>query len=125
MATPIRLVALISGGGTTLQNLIDRIAAGRLNAVIAAWCRAGRMRSASSGARNAGLPVTVIASAVRLDFADEVWAAVRAFEPDLVCFAGWLHLLPIPDDFRLQGVEHPPRAPARVWRQGNVRPARP
>src|SRR5215207_2049937 len=27
MADPIRLVALVSGGGTTLQNLIDRVAA--------------------------------------------------------------------------------------------------
>ena len=33
--TPIRIVALISGGGTTLQNLIDRIAAGTLRAQIA------------------------------------------------------------------------------------------
>ena len=32
MATPFRLVALISGGGTTLQNLIDRISAGKLAA---------------------------------------------------------------------------------------------
>ena len=32
---PIKLAVLASGSGTTLQNLIDRIAAGRLNARIA------------------------------------------------------------------------------------------
>ena len=35
MSESIRLVALVSGGGTTLQNLIDRIAAGTLPATIA------------------------------------------------------------------------------------------
>ncbi|HYV38501.1 MAG TPA: formyltransferase family protein, partial [Gemmataceae bacterium] len=32
---PIRLAVLLSGGGTTLQNLIDRIGDGRLRAEIA------------------------------------------------------------------------------------------
>ena len=34
MTKPIRVVVLLSGGGTTLQNLIDRIADGRLSATI-------------------------------------------------------------------------------------------
>ncbi len=32
---PIKLAVLASGGGTTLQNLIDRIAAGQLDARVA------------------------------------------------------------------------------------------
>jgi len=31
---PIRLAALVSGGGTTVQNLADQIAAGQLHAQI-------------------------------------------------------------------------------------------
>ena len=34
MPHPIRLAVLLSGGGTSLQNLIDRIADGRLDATI-------------------------------------------------------------------------------------------
>ena len=46
-------------------------------------------------------------------FTDDVWSAVRAFAPDLVCFAGWLHLLPIPADFRHRVLNiHPALLPA-------------
>ena len=35
------------------------------------------------------------------------------FRPDLVCLAGWLHLLPIPDDFRHRVLNiHPSLLPA-------------
>ena len=38
---------------------------------------------------------------------------MRAFAPDLVCFAGWLHLLPIPPDFRHRVLNiHPSLLPA-------------
>ncbi|MCA9206281.1 MAG: phosphoribosylglycinamide formyltransferase, partial [Planctomycetales bacterium] len=33
-ATPLQLAVLISGGGTTLKNLLDKIAAGELEAEI-------------------------------------------------------------------------------------------
>jgi phosphoribosylglycinamide formyltransferase-1 len=119
MATPIRLVALVSGGGTTLQNLIDRIAAGKLNAVIAGVVSSRADVMGVERAKKAGIPVTVVgktrgASAPRSPgFADGVWAAVRSFGPDLVCFAGWLHLLPIPDDFRHRVLNiHPALLPA-------------
>ena len=46
-------------------------------------------------------------------FAEEVWNAVRAFQPQLVCFAGWLHLLPIPADFHHKVLNiHPSLLPA-------------
>ena len=38
---------------------------------------------------------------------------MRVFAPDLVCFAGWLHLLPIPADFRHKVLNiHPALLPA-------------
>ena len=37
MSDPIRLVALVSGGGTTLQNLIDRAAAGSDSGKVVVW----------------------------------------------------------------------------------------
>jgi phosphoribosylglycinamide formyltransferase 1 len=42
-----------------------------------------------------------------------VWEAIRGFTPDLVCLAGWLNLLPIPDDFHHRVLNiHPALLPA-------------
>jgi phosphoribosylglycinamide formyltransferase 1 len=111
MPKPIRLVALISGGGTTLQNLLDRIAAGRLNATIIGVVSSRPDAFGNERARKAGIPVSVATRSPR--FADDVWAAVRSYAPDLVCFAGWLRLLPIPADFRHKVLNiHPALLPA-------------
>ena len=72
----------------------------------------GRVRR-RTGAKRAGIPVDVSSRARSPQFAEEVWSAVRAFAPDLVCFAGWLHLLPIPADFRHKVLNiHPALLPA-------------
>lgn len=100
MSDPIRLVALVSGGGTTLQNLIDRIAAGTLAARVVGAVSSRADAKGLARAERAEIPATVVPVSPRREtFADEVWSAVRSFEPQLVCFAGWLHLLPIPGDF--------------------------
>jgi phosphoribosylglycinamide formyltransferase-1 len=98
MPRTIRLAALISGGGTTLQNLIDRIGAGTLDATIVGVVSSRADAAGVERSRGANLPVRVVSSRSPR-FADEVWSAVRGFAPDLVCFAGWLHLVPIPPDF--------------------------
>src|SRR5205085_7931446 len=100
MTQPFRIVALISGGGTTLQNLIDRQAAGRLAGQLVGVVSSRADAFGVERAARAGLPVTVVEKAGGRP--ERVWAAVRAFSPDLVCFAGWLHLLPIAADFRLK-----------------------
>lgn len=96
MQKPIRLAVLISGSGTTLQNFIDRIADGRLNAVIAGVVSSRADAFGIERAKKAGLPCVV----AERGNPDSTWAAVREFQPDLVCLAGWLNLLPIPDDFQ-------------------------
>jgi phosphoribosylglycinamide formyltransferase 1 len=119
MPEPIRLVALISGGGTTLQNLIDRVAEGKLSATLAGVVSSRADAFGITRAEKAGVPVRVVASGgrkppvPRAKWSDEVWDAVRAFKPQLVCFAGWLHLLPIPADFRHKVLNiHPSLLPA-------------
>lgn len=94
---PTRLAVLISGAGTTLRNLIDRIAAGRLPArierVIASRADAGGI----AHARAAGIEVQVVE---RREFGDVASFARAVFERigevDLVCLAGWLSLLEVP-----------------------------
>ena len=112
MTHPFRIVALVSGGGTTLQNLIDRQAAGRLAGQLVGVVSSRADAYGVERARRVGVPVTVVEKR-GAGFAERVWAAVRAFAPDLVCFAGWLHLLPIADDFRLRVLNiHPSLLPA-------------
>jgi len=113
-SSPLRLVTLISGGGTTLQNLIDQIAAGKLSAQIAGVVSSRADTFGLERARRAELATSVVeASPRRATFAEQVWAAVRDYTPDLVCFAGWLHLLPIPADFRHKVLNiHPSLLPA-------------
>lgn len=96
MQKPIRLAVLISGSGTTLQNFIDRIADGRLNAIIAGVVSSRADAFGIERAKRAGLPCAI----AERGNPDRTWAAVREFQPDLVCLAGWLNLLPIPDDFQ-------------------------
>src|SRR5262245_43242743 len=102
MPEPIRLVALISGGGTTLQNLLDQIAAGKLPATVAGVVSSRADAFGITRAEKAGVPVKVVEKRTGgsrpplAKWDDEVWDAVRAFTPQLVCFAGWLRLLPIP-----------------------------
>jgi phosphoribosylglycinamide formyltransferase-1 len=110
MATPIRLVTLISGSGTTLQNLIDHISAGSLNAQIVGVVSSRANVFGVERAKRAGLPVTVVSGGGR---EDSIWVAVKSFSPDLICFAGWLHLLPIPSEYRHKVLNiHPSLLPA-------------
>jgi phosphoribosylglycinamide formyltransferase-1 len=60
MTEPFRIVALISGGGTTLQNLIDRQAAGRLAGQLVGVVSSRADAFGVARARRAGLPVAVV-----------------------------------------------------------------
>ena len=93
------MAVLLSGGGTTLQNLIDRIADGRLKARIGVVIASKADVYGVERAKVAGLPVRVI---VRKEFAsadafsDRIFAECETAGVDLVCLAGWLQLLQVP-----------------------------
>ena len=112
MRNPIRLAVLISAGGTTLQNLIDVTRDGRLDSEIVTVISSDPNVYGVERARRAGLPVAVVPRKTP-NFGAAVFDAVRAANPDLVVLAGWLHLLPIPEDFRLRVLNiHPSLLPA-------------
>jgi phosphoribosylglycinamide formyltransferase-1 len=99
---PIRLAALISAGGTTLQNLIDRSADGRLNAHIVQVVSSNAGVHGIERARRAGIPVAVITrreAGSREEFSKRVFDACRQAKAELVCMAGFLQLVTIPDDY--------------------------
>src|SRR5262245_52178223 len=113
---PIRIAVLLSGGGTTLQNLIDRIADGRLAARIVQVISDQPTAYGLARARAASLPTAVVSRkecASREEFGRRIFDLVRQSGADLVCMAGFLQLLPIPDDFRGRVMNiHPALLPA-------------
>jgi phosphoribosylglycinamide formyltransferase-1 len=113
---PIRIAVLLSGGGTTLQNLIDRIANGRLAASIVQVISDQTTAYGLIRARESNLPTAVVSRkecASPEEFSRRIFELVRQSGADLVCMAGFLQLLPIPDDFRGRVMNiHPALLPA-------------
>jgi phosphoribosylglycinamide formyltransferase 1 len=111
----LRLAVLLSGSGRTLENILDRIAAGRLTASVE---RVVSSRGDVRGVRlaeQAGIPVTVLPPAGRplADWSDAIFTACREANPDLVVMAGFLHLVAIPSDFVGRVINiHPALLPA-------------
>ncbi len=96
---PIKLAVLVSGSGTTLQNLIDEIAAGRLNAEVSIVIASRAGLRGSQRAASAGIPNVVVSRrdcAGVNDFSNTVFCHVDEAGADLICLAGWLCLLDLP-----------------------------
>jgi formyltetrahydrofolate-dependent phosphoribosylglycinamide formyltransferase len=116
MHQPIRLAILLSGGGTTLQNLLDRITDGRLRAEIAVVVSSKADALGLNRAFQASVPAFVVerkTCASREEFGVRIFDHCRQADVDLVCMAGFLQLVPIPDDFRDRVLNiHPALIPA-------------
>jgi formyltetrahydrofolate-dependent phosphoribosylglycinamide formyltransferase len=96
----VNLALLISGGGRTLQNFIDLIAANRLDARIRLVVSSRADCAGNDRARAASLPLVVV-DRKRPDFSEAITTAIDTVAVDLVLLAGFLHLYRFPD--RLAG----------------------
>jgi phosphoribosylglycinamide formyltransferase 1 len=99
---PLKLAVLVSGSGTTLQNLMDVIARGELDArvEIVIGSRPGLL--GLKRAAEAGLTHVVVDRARHGDvagFSRQVFSYCDGLSVDLVCLAGWLCLLDIPQKY--------------------------
>src|SRR6516162_6003091 len=102
MTRPIRLAVLLSRGGSGLQNMIDRIAAGQLNAEIVGVFSNNPSAFGLERARRAKLPAFLISrkeAGSTAEFSRRVFGQCREAGADLVCLAGFLQLIEVPDDF--------------------------
>lgn len=112
---PIRLAVCVSGGGTTLQNLIDLIADGQLMAQVVQVVASKPGIGAISRAEKSGIPVSVEVRGKRSveEFSEGVFDAIRRSGADLVILGGFLSLIRIPADYvgRVINV-HPSLIPA-------------
>ena len=111
-----RIAALISGGGTTLRNLLEKIRAGRLDVevalVVSSSAAAGGLRFAA----DAGIPTAIIdpkSLAGQEEFSQAVFDRCRTVGVDLVVMGGFLKRVAIPNDFanRVTNI-HPALIPA-------------
>src|SRR5687767_12096933 len=114
--TPINLAILASGGGTTLQNLLDQIRAGHLNARIKLVLASKPDIRALSRAAEANIPAHVVERKSIPDlktFSKNVFSHIDAANVDLVCLAGWLCMLDIPDRYHERIINiHPALLPS-------------
>ena len=98
----LRLAVLLSGSGSTLENLFVQREAGRLPADVVCVLSSRADAYGLERARRRNAPTAVV---VRKRFPDvesfsrEVFSFLRAHSPDLVCLAGFMVLLRVPPDF--------------------------
>jgi phosphoribosylglycinamide formyltransferase-1 len=114
--SPITLAVLVSGGGTTLQNLIDRIADHSLDARIAIVIGSRENLAGLDRAAKAKIPNFVVdrkESANCAEFSKQVFRLCDDAGVDLVCLGGWLCLLDIPESYagRIMNI-HPALLPS-------------
>jgi phosphoribosylglycinamide formyltransferase-1 len=113
--SPINLAVLISGSGTTLQNLIDRIADNSLNAKITAVIASRPNIKGIDRAQAANLPTHLIDRKKFPDlesFSREIFSTIEKTNPDLILLAGWLNLLKIPPGYERKIINiHPALLP--------------
>lgn len=102
--SPLRIAVLISGGGSTLANLIERIADGRLRNVAVVQVVSSRAEARGCEiARAAGVPLAVVSPRNHRDVEDFSAALARVLDearPDLVVMGGFLCLWRIPPRYQ-------------------------
>jgi len=118
---PLPIAVLISGGGTTLKNLIEKIDAGSLDVeirlVVSSTPKAGGLKFAEK----AGIPIEVFVRKSfdsQDQFSEAIFRRCREAEVDMVVMGGFLKLVTIPDDFTNRVLNiHPALIPSFCGKQ--------
>ena len=96
----LRLGVLISGGGRTLQNFVELIRRGEINAEVPVVISSLPEVKGVERARAAGLPVVIVRTndhPNEAEFSRLITEALEAHDVQLVCLAGWTCFWRIPD----------------------------
>ena len=113
---PVKLAVLLSGSGTTLQNIIDHIDRGELDAAVTCVISSRHGVYGLERARDHGIPAVTVAfkdHGNTAAFNQAIWDEIRRHNVDLVVLAGFMSLLEVPEAFhnRIMNV-HPALVPA-------------
>jgi phosphoribosylglycinamide formyltransferase-1 len=116
MNKPLPIAVLISGGGTTLKNLLDKRARGELPVDIRLVVSSSSRAKGLQFAEAEKIPTLVVergSCASSDDFCSAVFEPCRRAGVELVVMGGYLKHLPIPPDFenRVMNI-HPSLIPA-------------
>jgi phosphoribosylglycinamide formyltransferase 1 len=113
---PLKLAVLISGTGRSLENMLQRIADGRLHCDVRLVISSTPDAKGLQFADKAGIPQAVFQRHTfpsQDDFSRAVFERAREARVDLVVLAGFLKRLTIPDDFTDRVVNiHPALVPS-------------
>ena len=95
---PMRIVVMVSGGGTNLQAIIDSVRDGQItNTEIAGVISNNKNAYALERARENNIPAMCISPkdyVSREEFNEKLLEAVDEFSPDLIVLAGFLVVIP-------------------------------
>ena len=115
-SSPLKLAVLVSGSGTTLQNFVDVIAAGKLDASVNVVIGSRPGLLGLKRAADAKLPNFVVdrrAFDASAAFSRQVFSLCDDAGVDLVCLAGWLCLLDLPERYAARVMNiHPALLPS-------------
>ncbi len=112
----LKIAVLVSGAGTTLQNILDAIAAGQLNAEVTLVVGsrpdlAGLRRAADAKVMNFVVDRREFENCEH--FSKQVFSLCDDAGVDLVCLGGWLCLLEIPPGYLPRTINiHPALLPS-------------
>ena len=114
--SPLEVVVLVSGGGTTLANLLAKIDGGALNARVKLVISSNPTARGIEIARCADVPTKVVDADAFADttaFSETLFDLCRDADPHLVVMGGFLKLVEIPADYagRVMNI-HPSLIPA-------------
>lgn len=112
----IKIAVLVSGSGTTLQNIIDCCASGAIDGEVVCVFSSRADAYGLTRAGDAGIPNKAVVRkdfGNAKDFGDAMWGEVEPYTPDLIVLAGFMSLLHVPAAYegRIMNV-HPALIPS-------------
>jgi len=114
--SPLRIAVLISGGGTTLKNMLQKIDAGLLDVRIELVVCSNPKSRGIGFAEEAGIPAVVVqrkAYDSQDAFSEAIFDGCRQYSVDIVAMGGFLKQVTIPEDFTNRVLNiHPALIPA-------------
>jgi phosphoribosylglycinamide formyltransferase 1 len=112
----LTIAVLVSGGGTTLRNLIEKIEAGSLAAEIRVVISSNPKAAGLAFAAKAGIPTLVVEktpATTPQQFSEAIFQACRGADAQVVVMGGFLKHVLIPPDFEGRVINiHPALLPA-------------
>lgn len=113
---PLRVAVLLSGSGTSLENVFDHIEAGKLHAEVVCVIASREKAGGLERARRRGVPAVAVPRRKYPDghaFNDALHAELDRFRPDVVACLGFLSLFELRGKYEGRAINvHPALIPA-------------